>query len=532
MSSSAAAPSKTETASNAPERVKLLLVDDDRDNLLALHAVLDPLHEELMLAESGSDALRLCLDNDFGAILLDVRMPGMDGFETARMIRARKRSRQTPILFLTAYRSDEQLFRGYDLGAVDFLFKPIVPEVLQSKVAVFVELSRSEQMLRRQTEALARAEQKFRAVLEAAPDAMVITDAGGVIRMANSRTDSMFGHPREYLIGLNIRALIPEWEPAISGSEDDASDAPARVSRMNAVRLGGASFPAAITQNPFESDEGQLITTAIRDHTALVQAEDRVRRINVELERRVAARTAELTRSNEALRQFAWAASHDLHEPVRMVLSYAQWLARTSGARLETSEMEMLQFIQKNADQMQTLLAGLRQYIFISESSDQQWTLVDCGEAVRTAVGNLGAIAAGPDVAIVYEELPTIESVEVLLVQLFQNLIGNAIKYRSSAPPCVRITAKRHDGSWIFSVQDNGIGIEPRFRDYIFGVFKRLHGKEYAGTGIGLAICKAAVDRLGGRIWVESEPGVGSTFHFVLPEKGLYEAGHPSNPVG
>src|SRR6266567_2702268 len=136
----------------APEKVKLLLVDDDGDNLLALQAVLEPLNEDLMLAGSGLEALRLCLDNDFAAILLDVRMPEMDGFEAAEMIRARKRSRQTPILFLTAYRSAEQLFRGYDLGAVDFLFKPIVPEVLQSKVSVFVELSRTTQLLQLQAE--------------------------------------------------------------------------------------------------------------------------------------------------------------------------------------------------------------------------------------------------------------------------------------------------------------------------------------------------------------------------------------------
>src|ERR1700704_5754248 len=153
---------KTPAMVVVPDRVKLLLVDDDRDNLLALQAVLEPLRQELMLAESGTDALRLCLDHDFAAILLDVRMPGMDGFETAELIRARKRSRHTPILFLTAYRSDEQLFRGYDLGAVDYLFKPIIPEVLQGKVRVFVELQRTEELLRRQSEELARAERKFR----------------------------------------------------------------------------------------------------------------------------------------------------------------------------------------------------------------------------------------------------------------------------------------------------------------------------------------------------------------------------------
>src|SRR5712692_10014792 len=186
-----------------PRAAKLLLVDDDPDNLMALQAVLEPLQQQMMLARNGTDALRLCLDHDFAAILLDVRMPGMDGFETAEMIRARKRSRHTPIMFLTAYRSDEQLFRGYDMGAVDYLFKPIVPEVLQSKVSVFVELSRGEQLLRRQAEALARTEQKFRAVLEAAPDAMVITSEEGSIQLVNSRTDSLFGYPRQQLIGFN-----------------------------------------------------------------------------------------------------------------------------------------------------------------------------------------------------------------------------------------------------------------------------------------------------------------------------------------
>src|ERR1700704_4990253 len=148
---------KTPAMVVVPDRVKPLLVDDDPANLLALQAILEPLGQELMLAQTGTDALRLCLEHDFAAILLDVRMPEMDGFETAELIRARKRSRQTPILFLTAYRSDEQLFRGYDMGAVDFLFKPIVPEVLQSKVSVFVELSRTTQLLQLQAEERARA---------------------------------------------------------------------------------------------------------------------------------------------------------------------------------------------------------------------------------------------------------------------------------------------------------------------------------------------------------------------------------------
>lgn len=504
-----------------PEKVKLLLVDDDRDNLLALQAVLDPLNEELLLAQSGMDALRLCLEHDFAAILLDVRMPEMDGFETAELIRARKRSRQTPILFLTAYRSDEQLFRGYDLGAVDFLFKPIVPEVLQSKVAVFVDLSRSELRLRRQTEALARTEQKFRAVLEAAPDAMVITGADGSIRLANSRTDSLFGYTREQLLALNIRSLIPDWELPGLPADDDSAPATAPVeTRLSGVRHNASSFPVEITRSPFASDEGLLVTTAIRDATDQVLSEERIRRINIELERRVGERTMELTRSNEALRQFAWAASHDLQEPIRMVLSYSQWVAKSACDKLAPSEAEMLEFVHENASRMASLLAALRQYIYISESGDQSFAPIDCNAAVRTALLHLEGAIEEADVTVECNPLPTIHSIEILLVQLFQNLIGNAVKYRSDAPPRVCISAEHRGDNWIFSVQDNGIGIEPQYADYIFGVFKRLHGKKYSGTGIGLAICKAAVDRLGGRIWVESKPGEGAVFRFALPDRG------------
>ena len=506
----------------APDSVKLLLVDDDPDNLLALQAILEPLGQELMLAPSGSDALRLCLENNFAAILLDVRMPGMDGFETAELIRSRKSSRHTPILFLTGYRSDEQLFRGYDLGAVDSLFKPIVPEILQGKVSVFVELCRSEQLLRQQAEALQRTEQRFRAVLEAAPDAMVITDENGLIRLANSRTDFLFGYARERLIGLDITSLIPNWRPPGREDPGGADGSALMEARMNAIRQGGSVFPAEITRSPFDSHEGVLITTAIRDATEQVEAEERIRRINIELEKRVEERTVDLTRSNEALRQFAWAASHDLQEATRMILTYSQWILRAAGEQLDAENRERLACVEENGARLQTLLAALREYIYISESGDQHWTRVDCNAVVRTAISHLAGTITESRAAVECEALPTINSVEILLLQLFQNLIGNAIKYRSAETPRVRISAEMRDGMRVFCVEDNGIGIEPQYLEYIFGVFKRLHNRQYSGAGIGLAICKAAVERLGGRIWVESEPGRGSAFRFELPERAAH----------
>ncbi|HEY7335995.1 MAG TPA: ATP-binding protein [Bryobacteraceae bacterium] len=518
MEAIAVARPEGEASTAAPERVKLLLVDDDPDNLLALEAVLEPLRQDLLLARSGEDALRLCLDHDFAAILLDVRMPDMDGFETAALIRSRRKSRHTPILFLTAYRSDEQLFRGYDLGAVDFLFKPIVPEILQSKVAVFVELSRNEQLLRRQAEELTRVEQRFRAVLEAAPDAMTITN-NAVIELANSRADALFGYSREALIGRDIRELIPDWEAAPAGAPDPG----VTEERLRAVRSDGTSFPAQITRSPFRSAGAWLITTAIRDATGQVEAETRIRKINAELERRVAERTAALTYSNDALRQFAWAASHDLQEPIRTVLSYSQWLA-SSGAEAGGDRRDrMLGVIQDHASRLYQLLGALRQYLQVSESgavdaARASRTLVDVNAVLTQVTANLQTLIAESGAKLEWDGLPTILGTEILLVQVFQNLIANGIKHRSDRPPVIRVQAEISDGAWIFSVQDNGAGIDPKYFEYVFGVFRRLN--RGGGAGMGLAICKAVVERLGGRIWVESSGlGAGSTFRFSVPQR-------------
>src|SRR5258708_40095534 len=249
----------------AREKVKILLVDDNPDNLVSIEAALEALNEDLVSARSGTEALRYLLENDFAAILLDVKMPEMDGFETAELIRSRKRSQHTPILFLTAYRNEEHLFRGYDLGAVDFLFKPIVPEILRSKVAVFVELSRSAQRQRRQAEILAKAELKFRSLLEAAPDAMLITTAEGQIVLANSRADDMCGYSRQELLGKNILVVVPSW--TLSSYH---------VGELASVCKDGSTFPSEISSSPLQTEEGLLITSAIRDISERKRAEQRI----------------------------------------------------------------------------------------------------------------------------------------------------------------------------------------------------------------------------------------------------------------
>ncbi len=207
---------------NSAWRAKILLVDDNPENLLALEAVLESPDQELIKAASGLEALRHLLAHDFAAILLDVKMPDMDGFETATLIRQRKRSQHTPILFLTAFKNEEHLFRGYDLGAVDFLFKPIVPEILQSKVAAFVQLSHNAELLKRQADVLQRAEYRFRTLLEAAPDAMVITGPGDTIDLINGRAESLFGWKRSQLVGQSVTRLVPEAQSDLTARLEEA----------------------------------------------------------------------------------------------------------------------------------------------------------------------------------------------------------------------------------------------------------------------------------------------------------------------
>src|SRR5580700_4434704 len=426
------------------ERVKILLVDDTPENLVSLEAALDGLGQELVLARSGMEALRYLLEDDFAAILLDVKMPEMDGFQAAELIRSRKRSRHTPILFLTGYKSDEHLFRGYDLGAVDFLFKPIVPEILRSKVAVFVELSRNTTLLRRQAEVLGRAEQKFRSLLEAAPDAMIISSEDGRISLVNSQVEVMFGFRREELIGQNIRELVPDWTPSSPLSLDSHGLAHSGLSspkELWAVRKNKQRYPVEISLSPLQTEEGLLLTSAIRDITERKKADEAIRELNTNLEQRVVERTQELLQSNEALRQsnddlnqFAYAASHDLQEPLRMVALYSQMLQRKYAGSIDSETDQYIGFIVGGAKRMEMLLKDLLTYSQTGADVGPAQP-IDCEPVMRKVLLNLQASIEQSAAEVSWTSLPTVQAHEVRLVQLLQNIIGNAIKYLSEQAP-------------------------------------------------------------------------------------------------
>ena len=500
------------------KRMKILLVDDTPENLVALEAALSGLGEELVFARSGKEALRHLLNDDFAVILLDVRMPEMDGFETAELIRSRPRSKQIPILFLTGYRSEEHLFRGYDLGAVDFLFKPIVSEVLRSKVSVFVELSRSNAKLREQADALRKqsdilqkAEQKFRALLEAAPDAMVMCRTDGQILMVNSQTEVLFGAGRDQLVSQNIQSRVDGWcFPPVGGQD------------LIGIHANGNRFPVEISFSPLETEEGTVITGAIRDISQRRKNEEQIRLLNATLEDRVMKRTEELLRSNEELQQFAYVASHDLQEPLRTVSIYAQLLAKRYRGQLNGDADRFIGFIVENAERMEKLIHDLLDFSRVDARGSDFFGIISCDAALDDATQNIRSLIEESGATIERESLPMVQADPVQLARLFQNLLVNSIKYRSEELPHIRITAKEAGNEWHFAVKDNGIGIEPQYAEKVFGIFRCLEPRDRtSGSGMGLAICRKIVTRHEGRIWVESELGKGATFLFTLPRQRI-----------
>ena len=249
------------------------------------------------------------------------------------------------------------------------------------------------------------------------------------------------------------------------------------------------------------------------------RAERELQVLNETLERRVQERTAELSRSNESLQQFAYVASHDLQEPLRAVEGYAQVLARRYQGKLDEQADRFVSNIVEGVDRMKALIGGLLDYSRVGAKAGGL-EMSDAGESVSNALMNLETAIRESGARITRDGLPQVRVDAAQFTQVFQNLIGNAIKFRGEVPPEIEISARRTgDEKWQFAVRDNGIGMEPQYHEKIFVIFRRLHTREsYRGTGIGLALCKRIVERHGGEIWVESEPGEGSTFFFTIPD--------------
>ncbi len=358
------------------------------------------------------------------------------------------------------------------------------------------------------------AEARYRGLLEAAPDAMVVVDVSGEIVLLNLQAERQFGYTRDELLGQKVKNIIPEGfaERLIADGTRSAAEALAQQMgtgiELYGRRKNGSEFPIEIMLSPLQSAEGILVTAAIRDIS-----------VRKESEKRLVKALVELKRSNEELQQFAYVSSHDLQEPLRMVASFTQLLSKRYKGRLDSDADEFIAFAVDGCNRMQTLIQDLLAYSRAG-ATDKLLRETSSEVALNDALANLRETIQENDAVVTHGVLPAITSDGTQLTQVFQNLVSNALKYRSAEVPRVHVSAEK-DGrnEWIFSVQDNGIGIDPQYFERIFVIFQRLHGREeFKGTGIGLAICKKIVERLGGSIWIQSQLGMGSTFSFALPE--------------
>jgi PAS domain S-box-containing protein len=359
---------------------------------------------------------------------------------------------------------------------------------------------------------LAQMEGRHRGLLEAAPDAMVLVNQDREIVLVNLEAEKEFGYPRDEFVGQKVESILSEGlvEALIADALGSTEYAPARPKRagieLNGRRRDGTEFPVEIMLSPLKSAEGPLVTVAIRDITRRRKAEAQLLRT-----------VEDLRRTNEELEQFAYIASHDLQEPLRMVASYTQLLSRRYKGRLDADADEFIAFAVDGANRMQRLIQDLLVYSRVGTQRKALLVTSSAG-ALEQAIVNLRGAIEDSGALVTYDSLPDVLADETQLVQLFQNLVGNAIKYQGPGVPRVHVSsARKGRSSWIFSVKDNGLGIEAQYFEKIFGMFQRLHKRdEFSGTGIGLAICKKIVEGHGGGISVESQPGQGSTFRFAL----------------
>jgi PAS domain S-box-containing protein len=356
-------------------------------------------------------------------------------------------------------------------------------------------------------------------ILRDVPQPIWVVDAAGRISFANPAAVTALGYSDQAeFLGKESHATVHYQPPGRPAGDGCVLLAP-RLTGHAAhgedeffVRRDGSLFPIAWWSSPIDLPSGRGVVVAFTDITERREAQEA------------------LERSNAELAQFAYVASHDLSEPLRMVSSYLQLLRRRYRGQIDEDADEFIDFAVEGANRMRALIEDLLAYSRAGRSAEPR--PVDCGYVMADVLSSLAAAVADARAQVSVGPLPTVLGDRVAIAQLLQNLVANALKFRHGPGVCVWVNAEEHDGMWEFAVSDDGIGIDPRHRERVFKMFQRLHDREsFEGTGIGLAICRKIVERQGGRIWVEGRDGGGTVFRFTLPavpKPALVEPGAPA----
>jgi PAS domain S-box-containing protein len=550
-------PAPQQRATERP--VNILLVDDRPENLLALEAILEPLGQNLVRANSGDEALKCLLRSEFAAILLDVQMPGLNGFETARLIKSRERTRSIPIIFLTAINKEEAyVFEGYQVGAVDYMSKPFQPDVLRSKVAVFVDLYRKQEQIKQQERMLREAELRameltHRArlneseartaeIVGSAMDAIISCDAEQRITMFNAAAERMFGLAEEKVLGVPLGELFPEREAESTLAEicanapDARAESNGRASRVESFtgrRADGEEFPLEASISCLDVEGGRSYTIIARDVSERRRAEEALRTQALSLAQTTAelkvlneelhARQEELERAMTARNRFYASMSHELRTPINAIIGYNTLLLDNIYGPLNERQTHGLQRTHKAAKHLLELVNDVLDLSKIEagkiELSLQPVHFPAIIEDLFVTVRPLADEHQSPLELRLDGESKAIVTDPRRVRQILLNLLSNAIKFGRSRPIHVDVSTVGSDRVQV-AVTDHGEGIAGDDVSRIFDEFVQLqNSQQLGGTGLGLPISKRLAKLLGGDLTVSSEEGKGSTFTLVLPEE-------------
>lgn len=484
------------TVSSRP-RARILLADDNVDMRQYLRRLLSAQYEVEVVAD-GVAALTAARRRPPDLVLADVMMPRLDGFGLLQALRTDPRTNTVPVVLLSARAGEESRVEGLAAGADDYIIKPFSARELLARVNAHLEMAWLRQEAARREHALRQEAEKAREqvshILESITDGCVVLDPEWRISSMNAAAERFVNQAREEILGKNY------WEafPTVRGTVTETELRRAMAERMP-VEFESLYAPL---QKWFEARvyplENGGLSGFFRDITERKQA------------------AVELQRSNDELRQFAYIVSHDLQEPLRMISSYVNLLARRYQGKLDASADDYIAFAVDGAQRMQQMITALLTYTRVG---GQSWKVaaVNCEALIARVLMDLQMAIKESNATITHDPLPTVQGDEIQLAQVLQNLISNALKFRKDTPPHIHISAQREEGHWRFSVRDNGIGIDPGQVGRLFQVFQRLHTRqEYPGTGIGLAICKKIIERHGGRIWIDSLPAQGATVYFTI----------------
>jgi PAS domain S-box-containing protein len=532
-----------------PGRASILMVDDRPENLVALEAILEPLGHELVRANSGEEALRHILRKDFAVVLMDVQMPGMNGFETAQVIKSREKSKHLPIIFLTAISKDEQyVFEGYSAGAVDYMSKPFNPAILRSKVAVFVDLFLKNRQIEVQA-ALLRAserralelehrsrlqesEARCAEIVDSATEAIITFGEDRRATVFNAAAEQTFGSPGEDALGQVVdRLFVPPLDNEVLDDllTHTGSSTRSRRRELTGRRASGEEFPAEVSASCLALGSQRVYTLIVRDISDRKRAEEALRRqteslaTNSEelrsLNKELSLRQQELETAMSARSRFYASMSHELRTPINAILGYTSLMLESVYGEMNEQQVFGLDRAKKAAEHLLELVNDILDLSKI-EAGKMELLLepVRFPHVVEELFITVGPLAEQDSTPLqLHQEEPpfTVATDPRRLRQILLNLLSNALKFGGGKPVTVRCR-KPTDGGVQIDVEDRGPGIPEEEMHSIFDEFVQLHGNQ--GTGLGLPISRRLAQLLGGSLEiVHTAIGEGSTFRLSLP---------------